>query len=258
MTDDDWAPLPAERLCERPGDVVDLAPRTPKPSPPPPAPPPPPDPAAERALAALQQRLARQQPGNSFIAQSRHDEQRAARRMKAAGDARLASTLAHGDGAPVLPTVEYAAGADGRDAREESDWFRSLPADEQARLHEAWAQKRTRADDSAAGQRRTRRQRFVAAQIVFVAAIFLGTGAFWHATVAAGIVCGIWWRHASPDRFLDPLRALACMYGLHAVAMLAQQRFVTGMFWDSIFVVALAALVGFDGECRRTGGFDAR
>ena len=36
--------------------------------------------------------------------------------------------------------VEYAPGVDGRDEREESEWFRGLPDDEQERLHAAWAQ----------------------------------------------------------------------------------------------------------------------
>ncbi len=259
MTEDDWAPLPAERLCERPGDVVDLTPRKPKPpAPPPPPPPAPPDPAAERALAELKQRIARQPAATSLIAQAGRDEQRAARRMKAAGDARLAATLAHADDAQAQPVVEYDAGTDGRDSREESEWFRALPPAEQERLHTSWAGKRSQAIDSAVGQRTHRNRRFVAAVVVFVAAMFLGTGAFWHATIAAGIVCGIWWRHASPDRFLDPLRALGCLYAMHAIAMVAQQRFVTGPFWDSILVCAFAALIGFDGECRRSGGFDAR
>jgi hypothetical protein len=101
-------------------------------------------------------------------------------------------------------------------------------------------------------------ERLVAGILVFVAVMLLGTRVNWHATLGAGVVCGIWWRHARADRFLDPLRAFACMAVLQTLAMLVNGAPSPQLFFDAPLLVAFAALVGFDGEMRRTGGFDVR
>jgi hypothetical protein len=104
---------------------------------------------------------------------------------------------------------------------------------------------------------RARNRRFVAGVACSVATLLAGTGAQWHATVGAGICCGIWWRHAQPDRFLDPLVAMSCFFAMHLLAMFAsggEGQHPLG--WVDLCVFgACAAVVGFDGEIRRTGGF---
>jgi len=144
------------------------------------------------------------------------------------------------------------------DEREDSEWFRQLPATEQQRLHKVWAEKRASAARAASNVRRNGNERLVAGLLVFVAVMLLGTRVNWHATLGAGIVCGIWWRHARADRFLDPLRAFVAMAVLQVLAMLVNGYPSPQLFMDAPLLIAFAALVGFDGEMRRTGGFDVR
>jgi hypothetical protein len=108
------------------------------------------------------------------------------------------------------------------------------------------------------GQRRVANRRMVACLVAFALVVVLGSHMFWHATIGAGVVCAIWWRYAPPDRFMDPVRAIVCQFGLHGVAMFAQGATNPAMFMDAVLLVAFAGIVGFDGEIRRTGGFDAQ
>ena len=92
-----------------------------------------------------------------------------------------------------------------------------------------------------------------------VATIFAGTGHLWHATLGAGVCCGIWWRHARPDRFLDPFGAMACFFAMHVVAIWVAGAEPHPIGWVDLCVLGgCAAVVGFDGEIRRTGGFDLK
>jgi hypothetical protein len=257
MTDEDWLPLSEADLCHRPGEAADVKKREIVP-PAPPAPPAGPDPAAEKALAELKSKLAQAAPATSLIAEAQHREQRVERKQKAAAAPQLAATVVQGQDPFAVPVVEYAVGLDGRDEREESEWFRALPAKEQERLHREWAAKRLHEVGARAGHRANANRRFVAALVVFAATIVLGTGVYWHATLGAGIVCGLWWRHARPCRFLDPLRAAGCLFAMQSVAMLAHGRASATMFMDSVLLVAFAAVVGVDGEIRRSGGFDVK
>lgn len=145
-----------------------------------------------------------------------------------------------------------------RDEREDSEWYLQLPAAEQQRLHKVWAEKRASAARAASNVRRNGNGRLVAGILVFVAVMLLGTRVNWHATLGAGVVCGIWWRHARADRFLDPLRAFASMAVLQVLAMLVNGASSPQFVFDAPLLVAFSALVGFDGEMRRTGGFDVR
>lgn len=151
-----------------------------------------------------------------------------------------------------------AAALDDHDPREDEPWFHELPDAEQQRLRRVWAEKRAAAVRAAGNVARNGNERLVAGILVFVAVMLLGTRVNWHATLGAGIVCGIWWRHARADRFLDPLRAFACMAVLQSLAMLVNGAPSPQLFFDAPLLVAFAALVGFDGEMRRTGGFDVR
>ncbi|MFN7588078.1 MAG: hypothetical protein ACK501_21480 [Planctomycetota bacterium] len=155
-------------------------------------------------------------------------------------------------------TLLVASAVDDHDAREDEPWFHELPDVEQQRLRRAWAEKRAAAERAAGNVARNGNQRLVAGILVFVAVVLLGTGANGHATLGAGVVCGIWWRHARADRFLDPLRAFGCMAVLQTLAMLVNGSTSPTLFLDAPLLVAFAALVGFDGEMRRTGGFDVR
>ena len=266
MSDADWEPLSPAQLCRNPGELVDLgkcavpsvALPVPMASPAVPAAPVV-DPVAAAALLALQQQLAASQPGSSWVAQSLQRERRAQHKRASVGKtAELAATLVQAapPTAPV-PEIEYAPGADGRDPREEQDWFVALPAAERDRLHAAWAQKRQQEVSATVVQRRNRNRRFFASIACFAMTLVLGTGALWHATAGAAIVCGIWWRHAGADRFLDPVRALACFGGLQCLAMVVAQRVNQQLFMDAILLTSFAAIVGFEGEIRRSGGFDA-
>lgn len=155
-------------------------------------------------------------------------------------------------------TPAHGAVVDDHDPREDEPWFHELPDVEQQRLRRVWAEKRAAAVRAASNVGRNGNERMVAAILVFVAVVLLGTGANWHATLGAGVVCGIWWRHARADRFLDPLRAFGCMAVLQTLAMLVNGSTSPTLFLDAPLLVAFAALVGFDGEMRRTGGFDVR
>lgn len=242
-----------------------------------PQPEPPEDPAALQALAALRAKLHAAPAPQSFVAamqqrERREERRRHGRRRKAADPAspsndrplpaftepafvEPASPGPSPQATPALHTASDAAPLD-HDPREDCDWFRTLPEAEQRRLHEVWEQKRQHGQKSGLDQQRLGRQRFVAAQFVFLATLLLGTGVHWHATVGAGIVCGIWWKHSSADRFLDPLRAFGCQVVLQGLAMAVAGDPSPTLFLDAPLLVAFAALVGFDGEMRRTGGFD--
>lgn len=258
--DDDWAPLPPERMVLRPGEVDDVvvpvdtrvaaAEPTPRSAREPAAV----DPRAEEMLRELQDRIAAAGPSTSLVSSCHRRaarEQRAQRR----GD-ELRQAFAVGSEPCDPPALVYDDGPDGRDEREESDWFRGLPEQEQQRLHAAWAHRRGLVTCNQEAQRRNGNRRMVAAWVTFVATVLLGSGMLWLATLGGGVLCGLWWRRSAPDRFVDPLRALGCLFAAQALAMIVHDAANPALFMDAVFVIALSALVGFDGEIRRTGGFD--
>lgn len=272
----DWEPLPEAQRAAHPGEFVDLArrpvaaPAAVVPAPvPAPLPPPPkaPDPAAEQALAALKSKLAQAPRGRSLVAELCRREAKAARKQRAAGSAALAAcgpvAVPPAGPAPATTsapplTVDFVPGIDGRDEREDEPWFQQLPAAEQDRLRKAWALRREQVVEDRPGQRRGRNRRFVAALLVFTGVWAAGTGAWWHATLGAGIVCGLCWRNVAPCRYRDPMIALCCLLVAFLVAWIASasDTMPPGSIFDAVLVVAFAALVGFDGEIRQTGGFD--
>lgn len=181
----------------------------------------------------------------------------AAKAVSTAADSKSAAVAAAPAPTPVaesaLPPVD-----DGPDPREDEPWFHELPDVEQQRLRRVWAEKRAAAVRAASNVARNGNERLVAGILVFVAVALLGTHVNWHATLGAGVVCGIWWRHARADRFLDPGRAFLCLAVLQVLAMLVARAPAPQLFMDGVLLVAFAAIVGFDGEMRRTGGFDVR
>ncbi|MBL8724164.1 MAG: hypothetical protein JNK49_08960 [Planctomycetes bacterium] len=265
---DDWQPLAPDQLAAHPGEFASVAPRDlraeatgdPLAAVPPKAVPAaaaaPRDPAAEAAaeaaLAALRAKLQAAPPPRSLLAEVRPKRRRASR---VAAEPPAAAVV---DAAPPALAIEYAAGADGRDPREEEGWFLALPAAEQARLRGQWGLKRELLVTDGGKQARIRRRRFGAAMVVFAGLWLLGTGAMWHVTLGAGVVTGICWGRLWPNRLRDPVVAFGCYVGVLLVAMAANaiDRLPPAMVLDSMVLVALATLVGFDGEIRRNGGFD--
>jgi hypothetical protein len=245
------------------------------------------DPAVLHALAALRAKIAAAPAPTSMVAEVEERHRRELRRQQrrrqppaaelqaAVVRAPVVAAEPAAEGAPAVtpatavpaatlapPTQDVAttagAIADDRDPREDEPWFHELPDVEQQRLRRAWAEKRAAAVRAASNVARNGNERLLAGVLVFIAVMLLGTRVNWHATLGAGIVCGIWWRHARADRFLDPLRAFACMAVTQALAMLVNGSPSPQLFMDAPLLVAFAALVGFDGEMRRTGGFDVR
>jgi hypothetical protein len=251
----DWEALSAEEVAQHPGERA--APAAAKPAPEKNGPAPNPD--GERMLQELKARIEQAAPSRSLIGEVLHREQRERRQERAAGAEQLAdckpvqSTVAVQD----LPlAVEFDGGEHGRDAREDQEWFRALPEAERKRLQETWARKRVKGAGDHPDQRRIRNRRTAAAIITFVVVLFVGSGQQWHATLGAGICCGIWWRHVAADRLRDPLLAFVCLFVLHMLAWGVVRGDPPRMLWmDAILVVAIASFVGFDGEIRRTGGF---
>lgn len=213
------------------------------------------------AFAALQRKLAAAPPGQSLVAATnRRDEAKPprARRADAPVDPALAALHVQGRDPEAEPVLEYAPGADGRDLREEQAWFAGLPPEEQQRLRGQWQKQRERAVQTAVGQRRLGNRRAVAALACFGATVFAGSGVLWHATLGAGVLCALWWRRRPADRLLDPIRAVACLFLVQSIAMWRAGE-PNPIFWmDCVVLTAFAAIVGFDGEIKRTGGFDQR
>ena len=279
--DDDWAPLTKEQLAQSLGEADSVAFAAPAAVParaakhpavvvalPQPKRVRAPNPKGEQMLRELQERLAKQGPGDSLIAQVQQREQRAARQQQAAKQSQqdLAACVLGGAAGAAPPQsgptqqtcqVEYADVADARDDSEDSEWYQQLPEAEQLRLRLAWAQKRRLASTAHTTQKRIGNRRMISAWVSAGLVVLLGSGLFWHATLAAGVVCGFWWRHAAADRMFDPLRGIVCMVVVQGIVMAAQTAYNPGMMMDCVLVAAFGALIGYDGEIRRTGGFDA-
>jgi hypothetical protein len=253
-TDDDWAPLAPTAALGHPGEQAALVPSRPASARPQEAAS---AAAATAAWAALQQRLAGAKAPQSLLAAARQRDCVAAQVARAAlakavgGSPPIAAAPA-----PASPAPEVASHAG--DPRELEPWFRGLPAEQQQRLRAQWDRKREQIEHLPDWQRRLQWQRFTAAVVLFGSLLVLGTGAVKLATMGAGIVCGICWRHLSADRFRDPLVAVALLFAGHLIAMVGSgaDRLPPGLFLDVLLLTGMAALVGFAGEIRRSGGFD--
>jgi hypothetical protein len=262
---DGWDPLPEEKMLLHPGEFDEVQPPVRVPLSVPSVPTQSavlaePDPAAdpaELAMAELKARIAAHAPATSLVATVVRREERKQRRQRAATAvlASVAAMMKRKRPRDPLP-IEYDPGVHGRDPREEEAWFKELPAAERERLQASWAKKRQHAVTTIANHRRNGNRRLVAALLVFAVVAVSGTRVMWAATAGAGICCAIWWRHGVPDGIRDPLRALGCLLGVHTVAMLVYGVFNPAVFIDAVVLVGFATVVGFDGEFRRTGGFD--
>lgn len=255
----DWEPLPDEQLTLHPGEIATVAPAA---APAVAAAQPPAateHPEAARLLQQLQDRLAKAPPAQSLVAEVARGEARQLRQRRAAQAPQLAEcrpVQGPRDGEVPL-AVEFEAGEHGRDPREDEGWFQALPLTERQRLQTAWARRRVQQDCVPPAERRSKNQRTTAAIVVFAAVMLLGSHERWHATLGAGICCGIWWRHAGPCRYRYPVIAFVCLLLAQLIAWAADGGQAPRLlFMDSVLLTALAAAVGFDGEIRRSGGFD--
>lgn len=280
MTDADWEPLAPDRLGQHPGEwepaaagsaleraLANPAPKArgavrPPPAPPPPPPPPPPapepSPAAAALLGDLRARLAATAPKDPLAVQLQRSLDRRARKQRA-GRAPFAQQVMPASTAPRTEELPLPVVYEDRDPREDERWFHELPPDEQQRLRAAWQRQRAQLVGMAAGQQRCQWRRCAAALVVFAVTAAVGTHIAWPVTLAAGALCALFWRVRGPDRFADPLVALGCLMVPHAIAAFVHgyAEHLPRMFQDAILLVAFAAIAGFDGEIRRSGGFDA-
>lgn len=293
MTDsEDWEPLRSDQLAAHPGELVDVSRQTKVPetapaaasardavrtaesinesipeSPAQPCPPPrrrrsaPLAPEAEKALQELKSKLAARPAAQSLIAEVQRREEKQERRLRAALAPQLASAVPVrlSITAPAAAQEEAAHAVDfGRDPREHEAWFQGLPAPERERLIAAWGARREQLEVEKPAQRRAKRDRFVAAILLFAAVMLIGSGSYWLATLGAGVVCGIWWRNLPACRFRDPIVALVCFVLGQMLAYLVSTDTMAhpGLVNDVLLLIPFGALLGFSGEMRRTGGFD--
>jgi hypothetical protein len=213
--------------------------------------------AADAALANLQARLAAARPASSWLAAVHaggSEAANSARRqvVQGVGGSPAAAMLCAATPEPAPNTLPPA------DPREQEPWFLGLPTAEQQRLRQRWRGKQELLHAQPAWQRRLQWQRLSAALVLFASLLVLGTGAVWIATLGAGVVCSLCWRHLSADRYRDPVVAVALLFAGHWVAMVGSgaEQLPPGLFLDVLLLTGMAALVGFAGEIRRSGGFD--
>ncbi len=288
----DWEPLPSERLAAHPGEFLDSGQsvcRAPADSwalPPAaaaaPAVPPttsparspanpgvarkvqkPLDPAAERALQRLKAKLKKARAPLSLVAEVQHREEKQERQQRAGRAPQLATNCAvvvATQPAAVAPlVVDYAVGLAGRDAREEQPWFLELPKDEQERLHHEWASERVRFAGVGAVRRR-HLQRVIAhgALVSFVLAVLqvLLLGGFTYVPIltAAGAAAAGVAQACRGDRFVFAMAGGLAYAAVMLPVFLQNPYALTG--------VMLAAYgmgtVGMEEEMRRSGGFDVQ
>lgn len=274
--EDPWAPLPTGELSLHPGEAA--APRGKVEAPPAavpaeaaspaaaaPVPPPAPTPEQERALAELAAKVAQQRQPASLVGQVLQREHRQqhklarARKLREAGGGAAGMLLEPLAAAPTADALVRSASAAGetppeRDPRLSEPWFLSLPSAEQERLRKAWRHQHERQLLDQPHHVRERHRRSVSALLTFAVVAVLG-GASAFLAMCAGGLTAIWWRYTRPGRFGDPVTAATCFYVVHAIGAIVNGGVSPSLVFDSILVVAIAALVGFSGEMRSSGGF---
>ncbi|MGB3968786.1 MAG: hypothetical protein WBO45_18780 [Planctomycetota bacterium] len=257
MTEDEWAPLPAVELCRQPGERAEVAPRR---APRAAAPSPPePDPAAQRLLADLQARLAKATPATNWLAEARRREDKERRQLRAAGAPELAATAVTGSDPTATPVVHYDRGPDGRDGREDSDWFRALPAAEQQRLHAVWATERGRFTNQGAlfavrMRRALAHGALVMGALGVLQSLLLGGFGLVPAMAFAGAVAAAGAELCRGDRFVYALAG-----GLAWVVVMGP--LVPGnpfVLYGLLMAAYGMGAIGMEGEMRRSGGFPDR
>ncbi|MEZ6038649.1 MAG: hypothetical protein R3F29_14295 [Planctomycetota bacterium] len=257
--DDDWAPLPAEQLVVRPGEVEAPAPPPAKmPRPAPPRPRRRPTPEGERAFAELQQRLLAMPPSDSIVAEMQRREQREARRRdgRARAGEQLASTVVAVEQVAEAPAaLEFDERNSELDPRELEAWFQELPESERERLRAAWSEERHRYDwTSGAAKKRVVRGAVYGAGFFFclgVLMLFL-TGALAHVPfyVLAGGAAGAIATLCGGGRFAFAASGALAFAAIEGENLLA----VPFMLYGLLLAIAGMSMIGLDGELRRSAG----
>lgn len=284
MTDDDWAPLPPDQHGLHPGELVEPGKRrAPVPEPSPPrerAPSPPPivwddpaaDAAAERALAALKEKIAAAGPSTSLIAEVQNRRLQRQRREKGK-QAAAARALQRQESDALVPPppafadaveppketpvvdIDTAAAAD-IDPRETEPWFAELPKKEQERLRTHWWHERHRHDDAGVrARRRIGRAAGHGAALFFAMAVLQSplVGSFEKVLplTFAGCLAAALAELAGGGRVRYAVAGTVAFLGVMGATVLAQPFALMSLM---LCAYGMATL-GMDGEMRKSGGF---
>lgn len=71
----------------------------------------------------------------------------------------------------------------------------------------------------------------------------------------AAPLVAIAWRYTRADRFIDPLLAVLGLALVHVGMWVRSGQLSPGLAFDVLLLAAIAAVCGFHGEIRATGGF---
>ena len=251
-SDQDWEPLAEAERCAHPGEQVQVAARPAPPAPPPASPSAaataaPRDVAADLALRELHNRIAKAPPSQSLVAQVMRREQGRAPTSKPRVAASPVPAPESSAAEPWPTERQYTE-------RQDEAWFAGLPAAEQQRLRLAWAQKEQRLMLDTPWRRREKNRRSASALAVFAAVAVLGGASAWLA-LGAGGVCAVWWRNKRADWLTDAATAIVCFFAAHAISACVNGAVSPSVVFDSLLVTTLSALIGYEGEMRRSGGF---
>jgi len=263
--DDDWAPLGAEQLAMRPGEVDASRARFQEKIPPSPAKPEsrvapaparPLDPLAEQLVRDMQRRLAAAGRSDNWTADAQRREDRLARQRVVAEkvaseleDLCVVGTVPES----LSPVLEVATESD-MDPRELEPWFGELPEVERARLRRSWSAARHKFDF--AGKMWRRRLCRAAA---YGALCFVLTG-----LLMSFLFMDLW--VLSRCALVGPFAGVAALLiggGRFSYGLLGLLGFVVAMgsgimmpfaLYGMLFCVATMAALGMDGEMRRSAG----
>ncbi len=266
MSTDDWEPLPPNEFCAHPGEAVDLRKRAlaatvattasvPTVAPPKASSPPVDSAQTERGLAELRAKIAQHEPSASLIATVQRDVLRKERKQRAAKAAELVATVVSVAGpAPVVVVDEQTCNLDGRELE---PWFKDLPAEEQLRLRNQWAQTRLRGTDGWLRLHRRLGRALCHGALVFTfmglfQALLLGGFGLVPVLAAVGAIAAGLAELARGDRFVYALAG-----GLGYVVVMGPVVLIQPFALCSLLFAAYGmGAIGMEGEMRRSAGYN--
>jgi hypothetical protein len=217
---------------------------------------------AERALDALRLRLANAPPADPVARALRRVQrrERAATAPFTAGARPVRSDLQPQD---IPLALEY---EEGRDPREDQEWFRSLPPKEQDRLRREWLRKRELLTPvPQRWGRRLLRGAGTGVAVFLLAGLLqaplLGFGAV-PAMLAAGAVAGALTQFTQRGRFQGSLVSAATYLAFIVVPMVVRDGSMAGVIGSVlpvlgglVIVTWAGGLIGLEREMQQSGGF---
>lgn len=183
----------------------------------------------------------------------RQDRRQAAARAPFAAEARHRTSFLQPADVPLEPDYE-----EGRDPREDEEWFRKLPADMQEKYRERWQWEATRFDPLAEQARRRLLVTLYEGAAVFVVVDFLlGMLLGWRlidglVMALAGAGCGLLWHLLRADRFGHALFAMPVYLFAHLVLLGTWNPF--RLFFGVLVLVHAASYRGLRVEHRKLEG----